>query len=103
MSKTERDSLFSELVIEKTITQEMRQKAFDEQSTTDDHGMQITGIAKDQKGNKYYLVKNSWGTDRNDCEGYFYASAAFVKYKTTSIMINKNALPKDIAKKLKIQ
>ena len=85
---------------EKVITQEMRQEQFDNYKTTDDHGMHITGIAKDQKGNMYYIVKNSWSTKGNDYKGYFYASKPFVALKSTGIMINKNALPKDIAKKL---
>lgn len=82
------------------ITQEMRQEAFDNFETTDDHGMHIVGIAKDQSGSKFYMVKNSWGTERNDCEGYFFASEAFLRYKTTNFMIHKDALPKAIAKKL---
>lgn len=89
-------------VKEKEITQEMRQIAFDNQETTDDHGMQIYGIAKDQDGTKYYLVKNSWG-EAGAYKGIWYASEAFVKYKTTSIMIHKDALPKDIAKKLRLK
>lgn len=88
-------------VVEKQITQEMRQVAFDTQETTDDHGMQIYGIAKDQKGTKYYMVKNSWG-EAGTYKGLWYASEAFVKYKTMSIVINKQALPKHIAKKLGI-
>ncbi len=84
---------------EKTITQEMRQKAFDDYLTTDDHGMLIVGTAKDQKGNLYYKIKNSWGTDQK-YKGYFYASKAYVEYKTMSIMINKNALSKSMRKKL---
>ncbi len=88
------------VVPEKKITQELRQEAFDNYSTEDDHGMHITGIAKDQKGDKYYLVKNSWGVERNNLKGYFYASEAFVLYKTTSIMLHKNAVPKNIAVKL---
>ena len=86
-------------VKEKIITQELRQIAFDNYNTTDDHGMHITGIAKDQKGNIYYKVKNSWGLS-GPYEGYFYASKPFVAYKTTGIMINKNSIPKDIRKKL---
>ncbi len=86
-------------VKEKTITQEMRQIAFDNQETTDDHGMQIYGIVKDQNGTKYYLVKNSWG-EAGNYKGIWYASEAFVKYKTTNIMVNKAALPKGIANKL---
>ena len=82
------------------ITQAMRQEAFDNYETIDDHGMHIVGIVKDQNGAKYYIVKNSWGTKGNDCDGYFYASEAFVKYKTTSIMIHKDGVKKDIAKKL---
>lgn len=86
-------------VKEKIITQEMRQVAFDNQETTDDHGMQIYGIAKDQNGTKYYLVKNSWG-ETGKYKGIWYASEAFVKYKTTSIMINKGGVPAALAKKL---
>ena len=91
---------FDKPVKEKAITQEMRQHAFDNYQTTDDHGMEICGIAKDQNGNKFYLVKNSWSTE-GKYEGYFYASEAFVKYKTMDIMIHKDATPKDIMKKLK--
>ncbi|NDV78622.1 aminopeptidase C [Dysgonomonas sp. 511] len=88
-------------VKEKIITQEMRQTAFDNQETTDDHGMQIYGIAKDQNGAKYYMVKNSWG-QAGMYKGLWYASETFVKYKTLSIVIHKDALPKEIAKKLGI-
>lgn len=88
---------------EKEITQEMRQKAFDNYETTDDHGMHMTGIVKDQTGKSYYIIKNSWGTDNNDCDGYFYASQAFVEYKTMDIMLHKDALPKSLRKKLGIK
>lgn len=82
------------------MTQELRQEGYDNYETTDDHGMQIYGIAKDQNGTKYYMVKNSWGkTGKYD--GLWYASEAFVRYKTISFVVNKNAVPKDIAKKLK--
>ena len=80
-------------------TQEMRQEAFDNWETTDDHGMLIYGIAKDQTGREYYMVKNSWGTD-NKYEGIWYASKPFVRYKTMNIILHKDALPKHIAKKL---
>ncbi len=86
-------------VKEKAITQELRQIAFDNQETTDDHGMQIYGIAKDQAGSKYYMVKNSWG-ETGAYKGLWYASESFVKYKTTNIVINRAALPDAIAKKL---
>ena len=65
--------------------------------------MQMVGMAKDQIGHDYYLVKNSWGTDKNDLNGYFYCSVPFFEYKTTTIMVNKHALPKDVAKKLGIK
>lgn len=84
------------------ITQELRQKAFDNYETQDDHGMHIIGTAKDQNGTLYYTVKNSWGKDSNQCDGYFYASESYVLYKTTSIMVHKKALPAAIAKKLGI-
>lgn len=84
---------------EKTITQELRQQAFDNYETTDDHGMHIVGTAKDQIGNKYYYVKNSWAKS-NLYDGYFYASVPFVQYKTMSIMVHKDAIPKNIKKKL---
>jgi len=100
MSKGEADSVFLTPGPEKTITQEMRQTAFDNYATTDDHGMHITGIAKDENGAKYYYVKNSWGLNNSKYNGWFYASAPFVAYKTMSIMLNKNAIPGDIRGKL---
>ena len=84
---------------EKTITQEMRQEAFDNYETTDDHGMVIIGTATDQNGNPYYKVKNSWDI-MPPYDGFYYFSRPFVEYKTMSIMVNKNAIPKDIRKKL---
>ncbi len=87
---------------EKVITQELRQQEFDNQLTTDDHGMHVVGKAVDQIGNKYFIVKNSWG-NYGKYNGYLYASYPFVAYKTTSIMIHKDALPKDLKKKLGIK
>ncbi len=91
---------FEEPGEEKMITQEMRQDAFNEYLTTDDHGMHITGLAKDQNGTEYFMVKNSWGTTGNDYEGYFYVSKPFVAYKTIDIMVHKDAVPKHLRKKL---
>ena len=94
-----REKIGKEILKEKTITQEMRQQAFDNFQTTDDHGMQIYGIAHDQNGNKYYKVKNSWGIT-GPYNGIWYVSESFVRYKTTNIVVNKNALPASIAKKI---
>ena len=76
--------------------------AFDNWETTDDHGMVIYGIAKDQNGKEYFMVKNSWGLS-GKYKGIWYASKAFVAYKTMNILVHKDALPKDIAKKLGIK
>lgn len=82
-------------------TQEMRQADYDNWQTTDDHGMQIFGIAKDQNGKEYYMVKNSWG-EYGDYKGIWYMTKTFVAFKTMNYMVNKNAIPKDIRKKLGI-
>lgn len=100
-SRRDIDSLTNYPVAQLKPTQEERQLEFDNYETQDDHGMHITGIVKDQNGTKYYKVKNSWGTS-NDCDGYLYASEAYVLMKTTNIMLHKDALPKDIRKKLGI-
>ena len=86
---------------EKVITQEMRQEGYDNWTTTDDHGMQIYGIAKDQNGKEYFMMKNSWG-EYGPYKGFWYVSKPYVAYKTMNIVINKNAIPKDIRKKLKL-
>ncbi len=87
---------------EMTITQEMRQAALDNKTTTDDHGMHIYGIATDQNGTKYFIVKNSWG-ETGKYKGIWYVSDSFVRYKTMDIMVHKNAIPKDIRKKMGIK
>lgn len=81
------------------VTQELRQQMFDRQETTDDHGMVIVGIAKDQKGNKYFKVKNSWDTNQI-YGGYFYVSIPYFRAKTLDIIVNKEGIPADILKKL---
>ena len=68
--------------------------------TTDDHGMHIIGLVEDQNGTKYFKVKNSWGTEYNQCGGYFYASFPYVRYKTMNILVHKDAVPKSIKKKI---
>jgi aminopeptidase C len=103
MSKDEQKAKLTEKPLpEKEITQEMRQQAYDNWETTDDHGMQIFGIAKDQNGKKYYMVKNSWGTVKSNYKGIWYISEAFMRYKTNDVLVNKNAIPEDIRKKLGI-
>jgi bleomycin hydrolase len=102
MTQAERDSMFARPGREMNVTQAVRQEAFDNLSTTDDHDMQIVGRATDQTGAPYYLVKNSWGMT-NDLDGFLYCSLPYFSYKTTFIMINKHALPKDIAHKLGIK
>ena len=82
-------------------TQQMRQERFDNWELTDDHGMHIYGLAKDQNGKEYYMVKNSWG-EYGDYKGTWYMTKAFVAAKTMDFLINKNAIPKDIRKKLGI-
>ena len=87
---------------EVTVTQELRQEGYDRKTTTDDHGMHIYGVAQDQNGNKYFMVKNSWG-ETGKYKGIWYASDAFVRYKTMNVVVHKDALPKDIKKKLGIK
>lgn len=82
-------------------TQEMRQERFDNWELTDDHGMLIYGVAKDQNGKEYYMVKNSWG-EYGDYKGTWYMTKAFVAANTMDFMVNKNAIPKDIRKKMGI-
>lgn len=102
MNDETKQDLFKKPHAQFKVTQENRQLAFDNYETQDDHGMHIVGIVKDQNNTPYYIVKNSWGKDRNECDGYFYASESYVLYKTTSIMLHKKAIPAAIAKKLNI-
>ncbi|MCR5549128.1 MAG: aminopeptidase [Bacteroidales bacterium] len=88
--------------VEFEVTQESRQEEFDNKQTTDDHGMQIYGIAKDQNGKKYYMVKNSWG-ETGKYKGIWYATEAFVKGKSLDILVHKDALPQALKDKLGIK
>ena len=85
------------------VTPEVRQAGFESFVTTDDHLMHLTGIAKDQNGTKYYITKNSWGTDRNKFGGYLNMSESFVRAKTIYVMVHKDAIPKAIKTKLGIK
>lgn len=92
---------FDNPVNEIEVTQEMRQEAFDNYQTTDDHGMHIIGTAKNQNGDVFYKVKNSWG-DYNKYNGYFYVSKPYANYKTMCIMVHKDAIPQSIREKLEL-
>jgi bleomycin hydrolase len=103
MSKEDRSTeayKFNQPFPEKSISQEFRQKGFEDKSTTDDHLMHVTGIAKDQNGTKYYITKNSWGFNSNSTGGYLNMSENYVRAKTIFIMVHKNAIPEEIRKKL---
>lgn len=98
--KEEQSKLFrTQPCAEKHITQEMRQEAFDNFQTTDDHSMHVMGKAVDVNGKPYFIVKNSWGK-YNRYDGYLYASYPYVAYKTVTVLLHKDAIPKEIRKKL---
>lgn len=99
MSSDERTALFNSPQPEMEITAEVRQASFDDQSTTDDHLMHITGIVRDQNGTKYYQVKNSWG-ESNSCGGFVYVSETYFRYKTIHVMLHKDGVPAAVAGKL---
>ena len=102
LSPSKRRDILTELgctVPEITPTQERRQERYDNWELTDDHGMLIYGIAKDQNGKEYYMVKNSWG-ESGDYKGIWYMTKAFIADNTMDFLVNKNAIPKDIRKKL---
>ena len=86
---------------EKQITEDLRLEGLYSLNTTDDHAMQIVGLAKDQSGKEYYKVKNSWG-ETNDYKGYLYVTKAFVQLKSTGILLHRDGLPKNLVKKLKV-
>jgi bleomycin hydrolase len=100
MPKARRDTLFNGPSNEKILSQEERQVLFENYRTTDDHLMHITGYCKDQNGTTYLIVKNSWGTERNDCGGYIYVSEAYFKAKTIALMIHKAGISKEVSKKI---
>lgn len=101
MTPEESASVFKGPHPEKVITQELRQKEFDNYTTTDDHGMHIVGAATDQSGNTFYKVKNSWGV-MGKYDGFIYVSKPYIMLRSTNCMVNKKAIPEAIAKKMGI-
>ncbi|HOZ51565.1 MAG TPA: C1 family peptidase [Chitinophagaceae bacterium] len=100
MDAEEQKKMFDGPQKEREINAEVRENAFDDYTTTDDHGMHIVGLAKDQYDKEYYMVKNSWG-DKNDYKGYLYVSKTYFNYKTTAFLVNEAAIPGNILRKLK--
>jgi bleomycin hydrolase len=86
---------------ELTVTASIRQKGYDNKTTTDDHGMHIVGLYKDQNGKKYLLVKNSWGMG-NYPKGYLYVSESYFRLKTINIYLHKEGIPQELRKKIGI-
>ncbi len=98
MTSEQKSSLFKTVTPEMEATQEKRQAMFLSYETTDDHLMHIIGTAKDQNGNLFYIVKNSWGTN-HIYDGYVYVSRTYMAMKTMGIMVHKDGVSKDILKK----
>jgi len=103
MTKEERKREIKEPVKEKKVTKEMREDTYDNYTTTDDHLMHIVGLAHDQNGTKYYYIKNSGGSVDRKFNGYMYMSEAYFRLRTIAIMVHKDAVPRSLAKKLKIK
>jgi len=97
---SEAEYSFDKPLPEIDVTQEIRQEGYEKFVTTDDHLMHVTGIVKDQNGTKYYITKNSWGTERNKFGGYLNMSESYVKAKVIFIMVHKDAVPDEIRAKL---
>lgn len=97
---SKREDLFVNPGKEKMVTQDMRQEQFESYSTTDDHLMHLTGISKDKKGTKYFLIKNSWG-EVSEYKGYLYMSESYLQLKTVAILVHKDAIPASIKNKMK--
>jgi bleomycin hydrolase len=95
----QKKTLFDGPAPEKKVTEDLRLEGLYTLTTTDDHAMQIVGLAKDQNGKEYYKVKNSWGVT-NDYKGYLYVTKAFVQLKSTGILLNKAGVPKNIKSKI---
>lgn len=93
---------FAGPVPEVNVTQELRQEGYENFTTTDDHLMHLTGIARDQNGTIYYITKNSWGTGNMTYDGYWYMSESYVRAKTIFIMVHKDGIPREIRDKLGI-
>ena len=102
VGKSEEKPVEKVAVKEIKVTQELRQEWYDEKTSTDDHGMHLYGIAKDQNGTKYYMIKNSWG-EAGEYKGLWYMSEEFCKGKVLNIVVNKKAVPKEILKKIGIK
>ena len=97
----QKKTMFDGPIKEKEVTEDLRLEGLYTLTTTDDHAMQIVGLAKDQNGKEYYKVKNSWG-ETNDYKGYLYVTKAFVQLKSTGILLNKAGIPKATKNKIKV-
>ncbi|GAA4851804.1 aminopeptidase C [Algivirga pacifica] len=101
-SRKEREGMFEQYEPELQVDESYRQTQFDNYTTTDDHLMHIIGTVNDEKGGKYYVTKNSWGSESNAYGGYLYMSRSFVRLKSVAFMVHKDAVPNELRKKLGI-
>ena len=100
MSDEEKEQAFIQPISEKNISQKMRQNLFDNFKITDDHLMHLTGLVEDENETYFYLTKNSWGEESNDFKGFLFMSDSFIRLHTIAIMVHKDAIPEEIARKL---